>query len=108
MIIALVFGCMLRVHVMKTYNIQGNGTVLEVLTHLFCCWCSVAQSKLYISCILLMTIYLIFHVTYVVARHVYGYTKVLDGDSNPDVEDYYSRAQAVPTVNANYQQHNVV
>merc|ERR1711871_130510 len=56
----------LRIHVARFYNIRG-GCFQEFLTAFFCIGCSVAQ----------------------MARHIYGYTKVYDGDSDPYVHDYY-------------------
>ena len=56
----------LRLHVSGHYNIRG-GTCQEFITALFCPCFSVPQ----------------------IARHVYGYTKVYDGDSDPLVADYY-------------------
>mmetsp|Transcript_17225 Transcript_17225/g.25762 ORF Transcript_17225/g.25762 Transcript_17225/m.25762 type:complete len:214 (+) Transcript_17225:170-811(+) len=57
----------LRFHVVKKYNIAQYGCFLEFLIAFFCCPCSISQ----------------------MARHVYGYREVLDGDSKADARDYY-------------------
>jgi Cys-rich protein (TIGR01571 family) len=58
----------LRVHVAKYYNITQNGSFVECCTAFWCCTCSLAQ----------------------MARHMYGYRKVFEGDSDPDMPDYYT------------------
>ena len=58
----------LRIHIAQHYNIRG-GCFQEFLTGFFCPCFSVPQ----------------------MARHVYGYTKIYDGDSDPLVSDYYGR-----------------
>jgi len=63
-----IVGIMLRLHVTRTYRISENGDCGETMIGIFCWPCSVAQ----------------------MARHVYGYTKVFDGDSDPEVHDHYS------------------
>jgi len=65
-----VVGIMLRLHVTRTYRITENGDCGETLIGIFCWPCSIAQ----------------------MARHVYGYTKVFDGDSDPEVHDHYHEA----------------
>jgi len=60
-------GIMLRFHLMRTYQISENGEAVECLIGCFCWPCSVAQ----------------------MARHVYGYTKVFDGDADPERADNY-------------------
>lgn len=62
-----VIGILLRMHVAKVYQISENGDGGECLIGCFCWPCSVAQ----------------------MARHVYGYTKVFDGDSDPERGDQY-------------------
>lgn len=69
MVILAVF---LRMHVARTYEIN-DGACTECLTGFFCAPCSVSQ----------------------MARHVYGYTKVWDGDSDPEVKDHYQPAQGL-------------
>ena len=56
----------LRLHVSGHYNIRANGCQ-EFFTALICPCFSVPQ----------------------MARHIYGYTKVYDGDSDPHIADYY-------------------
>lgn len=56
----------LRLHASGYYNIRAN-TCQEFFTALICPCFSVPQ----------------------IARHIYGYTKVYDGDSDPFVADYY-------------------
>lgn len=61
-IVAIIFGLILRFHLVKYYQLTQTNCFFEFLTGLFCFPCSTAQ----------------------MARHVYGYRKVLDGDANPD------------------------
>lgn len=70
---SLIFSIMLRLHIVKQNNITECGTypypamLGECCCGFWCWYCSVAQ----------------------MARHLYGYSKVLDGDSDPDRPDNY-------------------
>lgn len=64
---ALGFGIFLRLHIVKKYQITSPPCCGETCAALCCYTCSVAQ----------------------MARHVYGYTKVLDGDADIDRADSY-------------------
>lgn len=66
-VIVWIFAILLRIHIARQYNITSGGALLEGCTGFWCCCCSIAQ----------------------MARHVYGYTKVFDGDSDPDKPDTY-------------------
>lgn len=61
-IVAVIFGVMLRFHLVKYYQLTQTNCFLELLAGLFCFPCSTAQ----------------------MARHVYGYRKIFDGDADPD------------------------
>jgi len=61
-----VISILLRFHLVKTYQIEENG-MTSCATGCCCFACSVAQ----------------------MARHVYGYTKVFDGDADPERADAY-------------------
>jgi len=70
LLFSLFFAMGLRVHIARVYNITECGscqTIGEGCTGLFCFYCSIAQ----------------------MARHVYGYTKVLDGDGDTRRPDNY-------------------
>mmetsp|Transcript_21441 Transcript_21441/g.19513 ORF Transcript_21441/g.19513 Transcript_21441/m.19513 type:complete len:214 (+) Transcript_21441:144-785(+) len=58
----------LRMHIANRDGINGIGPCGECCVGFWCWYCSVAQ----------------------MARHVYGYTKVFDGDSEIDKPDYYT------------------
>jgi hypothetical protein len=81
-----VLGIMLRFHLVRTYQISENGDAVECLIGC-CCWtCSVAQ----------------------MARHVYGYTKVFDGDADPERADQYAAIVEQPVAHHQHHQPNVV
>eukprot|EP01032_Pedospumella_encystans_P010231 gene10231-11975_t len=66
---AFFFSIGLRLHIVNRDNLTDNGGCFGEFCCGFWCWyCSVAQ----------------------MARHVYGYTKVLDGDGDPDRPDNYA------------------
>lgn len=56
----------LRWHMVRKYNIIENGFIYESIIAIFCCPCSITQ----------------------MARHIYGYQKVFDGDADPDTPHY--------------------
>lgn len=94
--VTLIFGTMLRFHIVRTYNITSNGDFIECLSAFCCCMCSVAQSTLDVPlCFALLLNITVLAVTSLVARHVYGYTKVFDGDADPLRPDEYSRPMQV-------------
>lgn len=66
LILVWILSIQLRLHASNHYNIRG-GTCQEFLTAFFCPCFSIPQ----------------------IARHIYGYTKVYDGDSDPLLADYY-------------------
>lgn len=69
MFFAFFFAIGLRIHLANRDNIQDFGGCFGEFCCGFWCWyCSVTQ----------------------MARHVYGYTKVLDGDGDPDRPDNYA------------------
>eukprot|EP00429_Kryptoperidinium_foliaceum_P092581 CAMPEP_0176184792 /NCGR_PEP_ID=MMETSP0121_2-20121125/1006_1 /TAXON_ID=160619 /ORGANISM="Kryptoperidinium foliaceum, Strain CCMP 1326" /LENGTH=74 /DNA_ID=CAMNT_0017523195 /DNA_START=381 /DNA_END=605 /DNA_ORIENTATION=+ len=69
MFFAFFFAIGLRIHLANRENIQDFGGCFGEFCCGFWCWyCSVTQ----------------------MARHVYGYTKVLDGDGDPDRPDNYA------------------
>eukprot|EP00286_Rhodomonas_abbreviata_P030126 CAMPEP_0181303492 /NCGR_PEP_ID=MMETSP1101-20121128/8591_1 /TAXON_ID=46948 /ORGANISM="Rhodomonas abbreviata, Strain Caron Lab Isolate" /LENGTH=213 /DNA_ID=CAMNT_0023409077 /DNA_START=376 /DNA_END=1017 /DNA_ORIENTATION=- len=74
MIFALSFTISLRVHLAARDNItECGGCFGEFCVGFWCWYCSITQ----------------------MARHLYGYTKVLDGDGDPDRGDNYSPIQQV-------------
>ena len=94
---AFFFSIGLRLHIVNRDNLMDNGGCFGEFCCGFWCWyCSVAQSKF---CIIWFfrnspTMTLAYCATdsffNLVARHVYGYTKVLDGDGDPDRPDNYA------------------
>jgi len=64
---ALAFGVFLRLHVVKKYQITSHPCCGEACAAICCYVCSVSQ----------------------MARHIYGYNKVLDGDADIDRPDQY-------------------
>lgn len=52
----------LRLHLVRIFDIRQSGDFVEFLTACCCCCCSISQ----------------------MARHVFGYTAVFDGDSSPE------------------------
>jgi uncharacterized membrane protein YjjP (DUF1212 family) len=84
---ALFFSIFFRLYVVRRENIRTNGEFLECCIAFWCLPCSTAQSKL--TCLI---DFALFHYKFLfctVARHLYGYTKVLDGDSDLDRRDHY-------------------
>eukprot|EP01034_Spumella_vulgaris_P022431 gene22431-28556_t len=73
MLYALFYSVSLRLHIVRRYQINEIGVVGEACTGYWCWYCSVAQ----------------------MARHVYGYSKVLDGDGDPERADGYGPVQQV-------------
>lgn len=64
---AMFFSIFFRLHVVRRENIRTNGEFLECCIACWCLPCSTAQ----------------------IARHLYGYVKVFDGDSDLDRRDNY-------------------
>lgn len=60
-------GIFVRLRFVKHFSINTHGQVLEGLNAICCCCCSIAQ----------------------MSRHLMGYNKVFDGDSDPSPRDYY-------------------
>jgi hypothetical protein len=74
MIFSFCFAIGLRLHIAAKENItECGGCFGECCVGFWCWYCSVAQ----------------------MARHVYGYTKVLDGDGDPFRPDQYTGVQNV-------------
>jgi len=69
----LTFGIMLRMHIAKVYQINQPPCCGECCCAFWCYTCSTAQ----------------------MARHIYGYKKVLDGDADIDRADGYGPVQNV-------------
>mmetsp|Transcript_9409 Transcript_9409/g.15482 ORF Transcript_9409/g.15482 Transcript_9409/m.15482 type:complete len:172 (+) Transcript_9409:559-1074(+) len=67
---ALLCAIRLRIHIVRTFKINENAAFCEYVLGCCCHPCSIAQ----------------------MARHLYGYRSVLDGDANPDRPDQYSAA----------------
>ena len=87
---AWIFSIFLRFHVVSRYQIVNYGGFTECLVAFFCCSCSVCQSKLRALVQLPHVFDYLYCCFCAVARHVYGYRKVFDGDSDPDKKDYYT------------------
>jgi len=76
MICAFLYAMSLRLHIVRKDHITEcgeNGAFGECCCACWCWYCSVAQ----------------------MARHVYGYSKVLDGDGDPERGDGYGPVQQV-------------
>jgi Cys-rich protein (TIGR01571 family) len=69
----LIIQVFLRFHFVRYYNISENGSFIECLISCCCFPCSTCQ----------------------MARHAYGYSKRLDGDSDMDLGDNYAPIQVV-------------
>lgn len=88
----------LRMHIIKTEGITESGPFGEFCTGFWCWYCSVAQSKFSpLRCVQAPNNHsgLTFYTECCrdclceVARHLYGYRQVLDGDGDPDRPDNY-------------------
>mmetsp|Transcript_24508 Transcript_24508/g.40861 ORF Transcript_24508/g.40861 Transcript_24508/m.40861 type:complete len:211 (-) Transcript_24508:424-1056(-) len=73
MFFVLFFAIALRLHIVRQDNITECGSFAECCTGFWCFYCSITQ----------------------MARHLYGYTKVLDGDGDPDRGDNYAPVSQV-------------
>lgn len=69
----LIVQIFLRLHFVRYYNINENGTFIECLMSCCCFPCSTCQ----------------------MARHLYGYSKKFDGDADKDLQDKYLPIQIV-------------
>ena len=80
MLFAFVFAILLRIHIVQRDRIQecgSNPCVGEFCCGFWCWYCSVAQ----------------------MARHVYGYKQMLDGDADIDRPDGYGGAGLTEQIN---------
>jgi len=71
--VAVSLAVVLRFHLIKLYQIRNTHELAEIAFTVFCFPCSLSQ----------------------MARHVYGYRYVFDGDAALDVDDYYGRPHVV-------------
>ncbi len=95
MIFAFCFALGLRLFIVSKEGINecgANPCLGECCVGFWCWYCSVAQSK---SFVFGNVIFCLICLMYVVARHVYGYSKVFDGDGDPFRPDQYSGSQNV-------------
>jgi hypothetical protein len=99
LIFSFCFALGLRLFIVTKENITECGSSPcfgEFCVGFWCWYCSVAQSKpfaLTFSSFFLFSLVLYFF--FLVARHVYGYSKVLDGDGDPLRPDQYTPVQNV-------------
>ena len=109
MIFAFLCQLALRLYVVRKENIMDCGSsplIGEFCCGFWCWYCSVAQSKrhflntkVYVLLIIIFRFCVLPTIPYdghkqmPVARHLYGYTKVLDGDGDPDRPDGYTPSQ---------------
>lgn len=70
----LIYSIMLRLHIVRLHDIRQGGSFAECCWGFWCYSCSVSQ----------------------MARHLYGYRKVLDGDGDPDRPDNYPPVGVIP------------
>ena len=88
-LILVVLGVFLRLHMTKKYNIRGQSCFIEILYGLCCYPCSLTQSKSFTFSSFDLYHYFNFLKYYIVARHVYGYTKIFDGDADVEANMRY-------------------